>query len=199
MDFNVFIEEFKKFIGRIWQQTQKIQTSERDKKILLIGGIFFFVLVLFLIFQFFSSGSEKLVRKALSLDKKIVESESLKTEYEEINRRIGQLTRSIKTVDEALISVVEKILVDENIQRSDFSIKDSNTRDTSGGDLYDEKSVYVEIKKIPLRQLVDLLYKIQTRPSFLKVSNLRIRTRFDSPDLMDISFRISTFEFKKEI
>jgi hypothetical protein len=89
---------------------------------------------------------------------------------------------------------VEKILVDAQVDRSSFSI--SSRTDTSG-DLYDEKSIDVDIKKLPLNKAVDLLYKIQTNPNFLKVSKFRIRTRFDNPNLLDASFRVSTFKFKQ--
>jgi hypothetical protein len=48
-----------------------------------------------------------------------------------------------------------------------------------------------------LKDLVDVLYKIQNAPSFLKVSNLNLSTKFDKSDSMTVKLRVSTFRFKE--
>jgi len=199
MEIGNHIDSLKHFYHHIRERIQQVSASERDKRVVIISVISISVFVIFIIFQFLSSGTERLTKKVDALNSDLEKIENLRKQLEESNGLISQLTSSFKSGDEALISVVEDILVNEQIDRGSFSIKDSNTSAPAIDDLYKEKSVDVEIRKIPLNKIVDLLYKVQVGRSLLKVSNLRIRTRFDNPDLIDVNFRISSFEFKKVI
>lgn len=199
MEIGNHIDSLKHFYHHIRERIQQVSASKRDKRVVIISVIAISVFVIFTIFQFLSSGTERLTKKVDALNSDLEKIENLRKQLEESNGLISQLTSSFKSGDEALISVVEDILVNEQIDRGSFSIKDSNTSAPAIDDLYKEKSVDVEIRKIPLNKIVDLLYKVQVGRSLLKVSNLRIRTRFDNPDLIDVNFRISSFEFKKVI
>ncbi|MBI4228192.1 MAG: hypothetical protein HY693_00575 [Deltaproteobacteria bacterium] len=199
MEVGNYIDSLKLLYNQIRDRIQQVSTSKRDKRVVIISVIAVSVFMFFIIFQFFTSGSVRLTKKLSALNSDLVKIENLRKQLEESTREISQLTSSFRSGDEALISVVEDILVNEQIDRGSFSIKDSNTSAPAIEDLYDERSVDVEIRKVPLNTVVDLLYKVQIRPSLLKVSNLRMRTRFDNPDLIDVNFRISSFEFKKVI
>jgi general secretion pathway protein M len=199
MEIGNHIESLKLFYNQIRDRIQQVSTSKRDKRAVMFSVVAISVFIIFIIFQFLASGTERLTKKVDALNSDLEKIEKLRKQLDESNRLMTQLTSSFKSRDEALISVVEDILVNEQIDRGSFSIKDSNTNAPAVEDLYKEKSVDVEIRKIPLKKIVDLLYKIQVRPSLLKASNLRIRTRFDNPDLIDVNFRISSFEFKKVI
>lgn len=194
MDTNAVLEDLKTLVNKVRERIQRIAASERDRKAVGYASLGAAVLILYLIFQFFSSGTGRLEKKAQALQIELKKLDSLRNEYIQSKGRIEELSKSIKTGDESLISVVEKILVESRVDRGNFSIK---SRTSTSGDLYDETSVDVDLKKIPLDRMVDVLYKIQTTTAFLKVSKLRPQTRFDNPDLMDVSFRVSTFKLNK--
>ncbi len=194
MDTNTILENIKILVNQARERIQQIAASERDRKTVRYAALGASILILYLIFQFFSSGSERLEKKAQTLQIELKKLDSLRDEYVQTKHRIEELSKAIKTGDESLISVVEKILVESRVDRGNFSIK---SRTSTSVDLYEETSVDVELKKIPLDKMVDVLYKIQTMPDFLKVSKLRPQTRFDNPDLMDASFRVSTFKLNK--
>jgi type II secretory pathway component PulM len=194
MNMNAFLDNLRTLIDEAQKRIQRTMVSDRDRKAVIFGGLGFLILVLYMVFQFFSSGSARLEKKAQSLQADLKRFESLRAEYLGSKHRIEELANTIKTGDEPLISVVEKTLVDSRIDRGNFSIR---SRTSTSGDLYEETSVDVEIKKIPLDRMVDVLYKFQTMPAYLKVSKLRPQTRFDNPDLMDISFRVSTFKLNQ--
>jgi hypothetical protein len=78
-----------------------------------------------------------------------------------------------------------------------FSIKDVNLKTSESEDFFEEKSIDVELKDLSLKDLVDILYKLQNTPSFLKVSNLNISTKFNKSDSMTVKLRVSTFEFRE--
>src|SRR3990172_4805336 len=194
MDTNAVLENLKTLVNKVRERIQRIAASERDRKVVVYTGLGASVLILCLIFQFFLSGTVRLDKKAQALQIELKKLDSLRNEYIQSKGSIEELSKSIKTGDESLISVVEKILVDSRVDRGNFSIK---SRTSTPGDLYEETSVDVDLKKIPLDRMVDVLYKIQTTTAFLKVSKLRPQTRFDNPDLMDVSFRVSTFKLNK--
>jgi len=174
-------------------------SSERDQKAIILGIAIFSVLVLYLIFHSINSGTSNLSKEVEQLQVQLVDVNDLRSEYLDSKKKISIIASRIKKEDEALISVVEKILVAQNIERKNFSIRDTNSRTPGSEDLFDENSVNVDVKRVSLKNFVDVLYDIQAKSSFLKVSDLRIRTKFDNPDLMDVTMRISTFDFKKVI
>lgn len=198
MDLNKLYEKFKNILKVISNHLVDALSSERDKRVLIIGAVGLLLFILFFSYGSFSRSSRRYEKQVQVLENNLVEIRSLKKDYKASKDRLKELTKTVKKEEEALISVVEKILVDNQIERTSFSLKDSNV--SSGSEeLYDETSVQVDLRKVPLYKVVEVLYTIQTRDSFLKVSNLRIKTKFDKPDLIDTSFSLSTFEFKKVI
>ena len=170
--------------------------TERDRRALVLGVSVITVIVLYLVFHSYSSGIDSLQKRSVQLQKQLGEVKALKAEYEGSNKKIAELSSKIKKENEALISVVEKILLNEKLDRTNFSIRDVNSRSNSDEDFYEEKSVDVELNKISLNTLVDIMYKLQNKPS-LKVSNLNISTKFDKSNSMKVKLRVSTYEFKQ--
>ena len=199
MNFNDLKDKISYILQNIIDKFGSAMSSERDRRAIIIGlaGILFFVA--FFSYKSFSKNSKSYSKQIEILENQLAEIKSLKQQYKTSAATLKQLTKSVKKEEEALISVVERILVDNQIERTSFSIKDSNFSTPGSEDLYDEKSVQVDIRRVPMNKIVDVLYKFQTRGSFLKVSDLRLKTKFDKPDLIDASFRLSTFEFKQVI
>lgn len=195
MDSGALTGKLNILTNRIRDKIGAVLASDRDRKAAIFGGIGFLILVFYIVFQIFSSGAGNLEKKAQSAQEELSKIKSLKSEYIESKRKTDGLASSIKRGNLNLLPAVEKILVDRQIDRGSFSI---NLRAPVTGDLYEETGVDVEIRGISLEKAVDVLYKIQSTPAFLKLSNLRLRTRFNDPSLMDVSFRISTFKFNQE-
>ncbi|GJM15145.1 MAG: hypothetical protein DHS20C13_04720 [Thermodesulfobacteriota bacterium] len=170
--------------------------TERDRRALILGVSVITLIVLYLVFHSYSSGIDSLQKRSVQLQKQLGEVKALKAEYEDSNKKIVELSSKIKKENEALISVVEKILLNEKLDRTNFSIRDVNSRSNSDEDFYEEKSVDVELNKISLNTFVDIMYKLQNKPS-LKVSNLNISTKFDKANSMKVKMRVSTYEFKQ--
>lgn len=199
MDIQTVIENIKSFIALVREKIQTVTSTERDRRAIMLLGAVVFVLIFYFIFHFFSSGTERLEKRAKVLESELKRVLVLSAEYEDSKKRIVELAGKIQKDDEPLISLVEKILLAENIERKNFSIRDVNTRGSDTEDFYEEKSVDVELKKITLKDLVDILYKVQTKQSFLKVSNLNITMKFNKADSINVKLRVSTFEFEQVI
>jgi len=196
MDRDSIKKKIQELIEKAQLKFDALVATERDRRALIIGSSAIVIVVLYLIFHSYSSGTVNLERRSAQLQKELVEVKALKAEYEASSKKIVELSSKIKQENEALISVVEKILLDENLDRKNFSIRDVNSRSNSEDDFYEQKSVDVELNKLSLDNLVDILYKLQNKPS-LRVSNLNISTRFDKADSMKVKLRVSTYEFKE--
>ncbi len=196
MDVDTIRQKISEVVEKARERLDTVIKTERDRRALILGGSAIVIIVIYLIFHSYSSGVSNLQKRYVQLEGELVEVKMLKAEYEDSKKKIAQLSSQIKKENEALISVVEKILLNENIDRKNFSIRDVNTRSSSEEDFYEQKSVDVELSKISLDDLVDVLYKLQNRPS-LKVSNLNISTKFNKAESMKVKLRVSTYEFKQ--
>ena len=61
-------------------------------------------------------------------------------------------------------------------------------------DRYRETKVEVGLKQVSLPQTVRYLHEIEETRQVLSVKALRIRTRVDQPELLDVTFTVSSFE-----
>jgi hypothetical protein len=59
---------------------------------------------------------------------------------------------------------------------------------------YRETKVEVTLKAVSLAQLANYLHRIESAAQLLSIKSLRMRTRPDKPELLDVSFTVSSFE-----
>ena len=196
MDIDSIRQKIQDLIEKSREKFYSLTSTERDRRALLLGGSAIVIIVIYLVFHSYSSGTDHLQKRFAQLEKELREVKVLKAEYEDSNKKIVELSSKIKKENEALISVVEKILLNEKLDRTNFSIRDVNSRTNSNEDFYEEKSVDVELNKISLSNLVDILYKLQNKP-LLKVSNVSISTKLGKSDSINVKLRVSTYEFKQ--
>lgn len=196
MDIDSIRQKIQELIEKSREKFYSLTSTERDRRALLLGGSAIVIIVIYLVFHSYSSGMDHLQKRSAQLEKELREVIVLKAEYEDSNKKIVELSSKIKKENEALISVVEKILLNEKLDRTNFSIRDVNSRTNSNEDFYEEKSVDVELNRISLSNLVDILYKLQNKPS-LKVSNVNISTKLGKSDSINVKLRVSTYEFKQ--
>lgn len=197
MDFSNIKDFFADIKKTLLGKINVSEITERDRYILFgCLGIFAAVLIYLTVFSFTSAVSS-LEKKVLVLENDLQRVYELKTEYAISSKQLKVLIKE-NPKQGPLISTIEKILLEENVDREKFSIKDKNKRNKDTEEIYNEKSVDVTIKQIPLGKMIDVLYAFQSKSktSYLKVKGLRVRTRFDSSDLVDLFFMVSTFEFK---
>ncbi|NIP38170.1 MAG: hypothetical protein GWO07_04140 [Candidatus Dadabacteria bacterium] len=196
MDFSKIREFFDGIKTATESKFSISEITERDRYILFgCTGLLALILIYLTVFSF-SSTVSSLEKKVLTLERDLQKVGELKVEYLTSKKQLETLIIPDKNPG-PLISVVEKILLAEGVERKRFSIKDRKQRNKDTEDIYDEKSVEVQIKKIPLEKMIDVLYALQSKNTNLKVRGLKIRTLFDNRNSIDLIFRVSTFEFKE--
>lgn len=163
---------------------------ERDRQaLILIGGAI--LLMVLLAWWGWGAHRDSLAR----LDRQVEAARSeLKgfdaklMEYQALERSLNAL--KVGSRGKSLISSVEDAAaaVDARAQLAYVRPQPDNNRDGLV-----EESVEIRLEKLQLNQLVELLYRFETARSALKISQLRLRTRFENPAQLDAVILLSRF------
>ncbi|MFP8874967.1 MAG: type II secretion system protein GspM [Myxococcota bacterium] len=108
-------------------------------------------------------------------------------------------------IQQRLVSVEERIHQDKKRRNmltlleslaSKAAAKVDSMQEKRGGtnDAYREKKVEVSLKNVTLEQTVNYLYSIESADQLFTIKSMRIRTRSDGSNLLDVTFTVSSFE-----
>ena len=170
--------------------------STRDVRAIQIGAAALAIFLIFSVYRAVLPGGSAIRSEVGQMRLQLNEIRALKEEYRYSRDILSKVSGSMKEEKEALISVVEKTLIRNGIDRRSFSIRGTNPS-VRGKGIERERAVLVKINKVSVPRVLNVLYVFQKSKTILKVSDLRIKTRFDNPNLTDVSFRLSTFSFSK--
>ncbi len=190
------LEKTEPLTRRVRELVDRGEFSQRDVRALKIAAAALAVFILFSAYRAVFPGGSAVRSEVSQVRIQLNEMRSLKDEYRHSRDLLAKFSGSMKEEREALISVAEKVLVRNGIDRRSFSIKGTNPS-VRGKGIKRERAVLVKINKVPVPRVLNVLYTFQKSKTILKVSDFRIKTRFDDPNLSDVSFRLSTFSFSE--
>jgi general secretion pathway protein M len=165
----------------------------RERLVIIAGGIAVALLV------FYRFGLSPTLERLRTLDRLLAVKErdlhqmkALRDTYlaqkrllEEVNRNLGQ-----RGQDFAIFSFLEDLANKTGIKDN---IKYMNPAVTTPGELFRESSVEMRLEGIALQQLTRYVYDIERAPQLLRVRRMHIKPRPANPDLLDVTFQVSTF------
>jgi type II secretory pathway component PulM len=105
-------------------------------------------------------------------------------------RRAAQQEVRIPKQPLALASLLEAAATEAGIQIPDQAERPPTPR----GKKYVEKGVTIKLRKVDLAQLSKFMQKIETGPNLVVVNKLRISTRFNQHDELDVEMNVSGYE-----
>lgn len=120
--------------------------------------------------------------------------------FAELSSNYRQLEATISDVEgklgmrrsgTSLLADLEAKAKELNLQDNIASMKPFTTQLDSG---LVESSVEIRLEKLVLRGLVDFLQRIEKADTLVVTRRLRIKSRFDDPQLLDVSIFVSTLE-----
>ena len=119
-------------------------------------------------------------------------------------RAMSRLHREFADVNERLTSVEQRITegssgklrstLESLAQASLVKVESMEPQATPSNDRYRETKVEVGLAEVTLAQAVSYLSQIETSQQVLSVKSLRMRTRKDKPNYLDVTFTVSAFE-----
>ena len=201
------LQGLKSLLGVVREKTEPLaqrvrdlvgrrEFSPRDMRALKIGAAVVVVLIVFSIYRVVFPGGSAVRTEVSQMKLQLNEIRTIKEEYRYSRDLLAKVSGSMKEEKEALISVTEKVLIRNGIDRRSFSIRGTNPS-VRGKGIKKERAVLVKVNKVAVPKVLNILYSFQKSKTLLRVSDLRIKTRFDNPNLTDVSFRLSTFSFSE--
>jgi hypothetical protein len=114
----------------------------------------------------------------------------LREEYESVQRLLGGVEGRIQRGSRGNLRTTLEGLA----TKSQVAIESMEPQTAPTNDRYRETKVEVSLKGVSLPQTVTYLHEIESSAELLTVKSLRIRTRADKPELLDVTFTVSSFE-----
>jgi Tfp pilus assembly protein PilO len=170
-----------------------MKLGRREKLVIIVGGV---AVVLLLFYRF---GLSPALERLRTLDRLVAIKErdlhqmkalretylAQKTVMEELNRSLAQRDPNF-----AIFSFLEELANKIGIKSNIMYIQPALS--TSGG-LFRESSVEMRLEGIGLQQLTRYMYDIERAPQLLRVRRMHLKPRPANPDLLDVTFQVSTF------
>ncbi len=115
----------------------------------------------------------------------------LRREYESINDRLQGVEQRIRDNRDRQNTLT---LLESLASGAAVKINSMEERKSPDHELYRETRVEVSLKNVTLTQVVSLLHAIESSPRQFSVKGLRIKTRPDKDDTLEVAFTVSSFE-----
>jgi len=168
------------------------QLSRRDRTALIIGGIVVLItLVVFGLILPYQGAISRLDSRIAARQKQVREVHDLQQEYRVLQRQLSEAqNRLSRSRGFSLFSFIESQTAQVATKENLIYMRPQQTATREGTQ---EESVEIKLEKLNLNQLVRFLYGIESADAYLQVKNMRVRTRFDNPSLLDTTMTISAF------
>ena len=125
-----------------------------------------------------------------SADQELQVMQRLRRDYDDVKGRLADVEQRIQRGARSELRTTLESLA----QQASVKVESMEPQTSPAHPKYRETKVEVGLKSVTLAQTVHYLHQIDVAPQALSVKSLRIRTRAEQPDLLDVSFTVSSFE-----
>jgi general secretion pathway protein M len=154
------------------------------------GGLVVLALLYVAIVNPILSAADLAEQRLLTADQQLRVMERLRREYDEVQQRLADVERRIRSGTRGNLRTTLESLAGQ----SQVKVESMEPQPSPANDAYRETKVEVGLKGVTLAQTVQYLHQIESSPQVLSVKSLRITTRADKPELLDVTFTVSSFE-----
>jgi general secretion pathway protein M len=152
---------------------------------LSLAGILY-VLVVGPILRASQRGEDRLA----TADQRLQVMQRLRRDYDDVKSRLADVEQRIQRGARSELRTTLESLA----QQASVNVESMEPQASPAHPKYRETKVEVGLKNVTLAQTVHYLHQIDIAPQALSVKSLRVRTRAEQPDLLDVSFTVSSFE-----
>ena len=155
------------------------------------GGLAVVALIVFGLIQPVLGASDRAASRRDAAEQQLQLISRLAAEYDSLDARLEDVESRIRTNREKsnLRSLLESLA-----SQSQVSIASMEERQSGRNDHYSETKLEVNLKNVTLSQTVRYLHNIESANRQLSVKSLRIKSRADRDQLLDVTFSVSSFE-----
>lgn len=179
----------EELLARLRAQLQALTPRER---ILLVGvgALAAVSLIWFGLVGPVLSAREDAVARARTAEQELEAVRRLREELAREGTSLADLERRIQSGPSGnLLTTLETLA-----RNAGAKVESMEPQAAGQSERYRETKVQLVLKGITLAQTVSYLEQIETAPQPLSIKNLRLRVRSDDPELLDVTFTVSSFE-----
>lgn len=165
--------------------------AQREKLLVAAaGGLTVLVLVWALAVRPLIAVRAGAIARAEAAEQQAEAVRELRRRYDEVAGRLAGVEARIQSGPQAnLFATLESLA-----QQSAVKVDAMEPRTAPASEQYRETKVQITLDHATLPQVVAYLHKIESAPQLLSVKSLRLRTRTDQPELLEVTFTVSSFE-----
>jgi type II secretory pathway component PulM len=174
---------------RAWTAFQGFSARER----LLIGaagGMLLLALLWLAVVMPLIAAGDRISTRADAAEQQLEVIARLRRDFDEVAHRLASVEQRIATESRGNLRTALESLA----SAAAVKVESMEPQATPANDRYRETKVEVGLAGVTLPQTVKYLHEIESAPQVLSVKSLRIRTRPDKPELLDVTFTVSSFE-----
>jgi type II secretory pathway component PulM len=173
----------------------KINLSQREQRVLIGAGAVLILILIYLGVDSILQGYDNLEGKIAKQRVEVENLTRLRQQYMEAHKELEDIKAKLDKMEKgfSVLSFIEDLANKENIRENIGSVK---PKTIPLNDDYDESIVELKMANVTLNKLVDFIYKIENSGHLLKVKRLRIKTRYDDRDLLNVTLQVTTYKRK---
>jgi general secretion pathway protein M len=165
--------------------------APRERLLVSIVGVILAASVLWLgIVQPVLAAGSRVEQRVVLAEQQLEVMKRLRREFDDVNHRLTAVEQRIADGSKGNLRTTLETLA----RQAAVTIESMEPQASPANDRYRETKVEVGLKQVSLPQTVRYLHEIEETRQVLSVKALRIRTRIDQPDLLDVTFTVSSFE-----
>jgi type II secretory pathway component PulJ len=165
--------------------------SARERSLVGAFAITFVVMVTLIVGFLISDGLSTMAEKNEAMRQALRDIETHRDSYLKLKAKAAQLETRIGQTPIALGGYLEQAAKDAGVE-----IPESNEHppQLTGGKRWMERSVDLRLNRVRVEQLANFLKKIETGPNLVVVTALRVKTRDDKHQELDVELTVATYE-----
>lgn len=173
----------------------KLNITPRERRALGAAAVALLVLVGYLVVDGIVARYQDLGRKIELKKQDLAKIVHLRDQYMETHHQLEDVRSRLDQTqkDFSVLSFIEDLANREGIREKIGSMK---PKKIPLNEEFDESSVEIQMENVTLPKLVDFAYKIENSGHLLKIKRLRIKTRFDDRNQLNVTLQVSTYEKK---
>jgi type II secretory pathway component PulM len=129
-------------------------------------------------------------QRYLTADQQLRVMARLRRDFDDVQHRLSDVERRIAGGRRGNLRTTLENLA----SRAAVKVESMEPQASPANESYRETKVEVALRSVTLAQTVNYLHQIDSADEVLSIKTLRMRTRADKPDLMDVTFTVSSFE-----
>ncbi len=179
---NALVERLRAAFGNL---------ADRERVLVITtGGMLGLALVYLLIVSPILRIGDRVGQRATAAQQQLQVVTRMRQEFDDVHGRLTAVEERIQTGPKGNLRTTLETLAAESSVR----VESMEPQASPANDRYRETKIAVGLKEVTLPEIVQYLHAIESTRQILSVKSLRMRTRSDASELLDVTFTVSSFE-----